>query len=82
MSGSGQTLRSQSSPTAQFVRCWSDSDHTFAAPRTALRANRRHPRKALQRGALYWKTGLSHALDTALEVIGIFVWQDASLPLD
>jgi hypothetical protein len=47
-----------------------------------LRANRRHPREARRRGALYWKTGLSHALDTALEVIGIFVWQDASLPLD
>jgi hypothetical protein len=40
----------------------------------------RHQREALRRGALYWKTGLSHALDTALEIIGIFIWQDAPLP--
>ena len=44
--------------------------------------DRRHQREALQRGALYWKTGLSHALDTALEIIGIYIWQDVSLPLD
>ena len=37
MSASGQTLRSWSSPTAQFVRRWSDSDHTFAAPWMTLR---------------------------------------------
>jgi hypothetical protein len=32
--------------------------------------------------ALNWKVGYSPALNTALEVIGIFVRQDASLPLD
>ena len=42
MSLSGQTLQSQSSPTAQLVRCWSDGDHTSATPRTTLRAKLRH----------------------------------------
>ena len=39
-------------------------------------------RDALWRRALHWKTCLSHALDAALEIIGIFIRQDAPLPLD
>jgi hypothetical protein len=32
--------------------------------------------------ALNWKTCLSHALDTAFEIIGVLIWQDTPLPLD
>ena len=39
-------------------------------------------RQAHRHCALNWKTCLSHALDTALEIIGIFIWQDTPLPLD
>ncbi len=39
-------------------------------------------RQAPRHCALNWKTCLSHALDTALEIIGILIWQDTPLPLD
>ena len=32
--------------------------------------------------ALNWKTCLSHALNAALEIIGIFIWQGAPLSLN
>ena len=38
MSVKGQTLRSQSSPTAQFVRCYSDSDMIVRRSEVTLRA--------------------------------------------
>jgi len=64
------------------VRFAPNNDRMADIRKRSEHANRRHQREALWRGALYWKTGLSYALDAAFEIIWIPKRQDAPSPLD
>jgi hypothetical protein len=62
-SASGHSLPTHLAPAPTFVRCWSNSDQTFAAQRTPRCANKRHALRGL---ITLHPRGLSH----------LFQWDD------